>query len=652
MPFSAELLSNEQLLEVLTLTKSAAAIHISERAVIQFANDAMIAFWGKGRTVMGKPLDEALPELKGQPFIELFARVWREGITISGTDAPADLEVDGVLQTFYFDYEYRAIKNAEGKTYCILHTAEDVTARVLSARREQRLSEELTASNEELYATNEELTVSNEELRQSQLELQALYENLSESDSRFRSMVKQAPVGICIIRAGDLFVEEVNDSYLELVGKQRTELERRTIWEAVPEAAEAYAPIMSEVIRSGKAFSATEHQLELIRRGKSENVFVDFVYEPIKGYDGTIKAIMVLAIEVTDKVNARRSIEEMEERVRLAVEAAEIGTFDLDLNSNVMLTSERFNIIFGFDRNVSRREFADAIYPDDRPERARAHDEAYKTGTLFYEARVIHPDASIHWLRVQGKIYYDVDHNPSRILGTVLDITEFKRLQNQKDDFISIASHELKTPITSLKASFQLLERMKDHPPAPEILSKLISQSSRSIGKISSLIEDLLNVSRSNGSEIRLNKTQFNLYNMLSVSCNHIRVANKYKLTVHGDRDLMVTADEHAIDQVVVNFVNNAVKYAPESVEIELNFERTGDTVKVAVKDSGPGISADKIPHLFDRYYQASPAGYQSSGLGLGLYICSQIVKRHGGQIGVESQMGNGSTFWFTLPLV
>ena len=235
------------------------------------------------------------------------------------------------------------------------------------------------------------------------------------------------------------------------------------------------------------------------------------------------------------------------------------------------------------------------------------------------------------------------------MLGTLLDITQFKRLQQQKDDFLSIASHELKTPITSLKASLQLLERMKDNP-LPVMLPRLIDQSTRSMQKISALVEDLLNVSRANESQLKLNKKEFNIAELLDNCCNHIRVAGKYILTTQGDKSLMVYADEHAIDQVLVNLVNNAVKYAPESLEIFLIIEKENDMVKISVKDTGPGIAPDKLPDLFQRYYQVDAAGYRNSGLGLGLYISAEIVKKHGGQIGVVSELNKGTTFWFTLP--
>jgi PAS domain S-box-containing protein len=645
-------ISSYRLLQALGQSDKALAIHVTDKFNIQFATQAMLDIWAKGNEVVGLPLEEALPELKGQPFIDLFGKVWHECITISGTDTLAKLEVDGVLQDFYFDFEYRAIPDATGKTYCILHTATDVTERVLSKIAQQNMAEELSAINEELYSSNEELTASNEELQQSQQALQKTYEELMESDARFRNMVRQAPVGICIIGADDLQIQDVNDSYLALVGKNREDLEGLTIWQSVPEAADVYAPIMTRVIQSGEAFTAREHELILIRQGKPESVNVDFVYEPITNIDGVVNAVMVLAFDVTDKVRARRSIEEIEERIRLAVEAAEIGTFDVDLVNNTTTTSDRFNEIFGFDRQASQAEYVEVIHPDDQEIRANAYrlTTQNKDHKLFYEARVIHLDQSIHWIRAQGKIFYDENLQPTRILGTLLDITQVKRLERQKDDFISIASHELKTPITSLKASLQLLERMKENP-APGVFPKLIDQSTRSMQKISALVDKLLSVGRANDPQMKLNKTTFSIADLLTNCCNHVRASNKYNLNIMGDESVQVYADEHAIDQVLVNLVNNAVKYAPDSINIDMIIEKVGDMAKVSIKDYGPGIPEAKQPHLFDRYYQADATGFQNSGLGLGLFISAEIIKRHQGSMGVDSEIGQGSTFWFTLPL-
>ncbi|MDQ7949050.1 MAG: PAS domain S-box protein [Pedobacter sp.] len=809
----------EQLKHILSFSKTATAIHVGEAAVIEFANDAMLAIWGKGREVMGKSLADALPELQGQPFIEMFAKVWREGITISGKDTPADLSVDGKVSTFYFDFEYRAVKDESGTVIGILHSATDITERFLNKQkledaelnkellmREQSLNEELAASNEELNAINEELSssreelsrmnlglermveervnafieseerfrtmaentdvlisvgdeqgkkfyfnrawvelsgrsseelinrgwndliheedrdeflqihqhafskrvsytdefrilgadgeyhwllkkgtprflsdgtftgyissciditqkkiderrlqevneelaASNEELATTNEELAASYDELFFSEARFRNLIKQAPVAICVIRAEDLLITDVNDGYLELVGKERIQLEEQTIWDAVPEAADTYAPLMQQVIDSGIAFHGREHELILVRNGKDENVFVDFVYEPVTDLQGNVSSIMVVGNEVTDKVLARRKIEDAEIRVRLAIEAAEIGTYEFNYADGKLTASERFYQIFGSDVPLSRDEIIATYHPEDMELSNVAHELAEKTGKLFYESRLVIGDGTLRWVRIQGNVFYDAVGNRTKLLGTVLDITEYKRLQQQKDDFISIASHELKTPITSLKASLQLLERMKANP--TQLLPRLIEQSTKSMQKISELVDDLLNVSRMKEGQVMLNTETFRIVKLLDECCAPVREMAAHELIVTGDPNLAVVGDQHRIEQVVVNFVNNAVKYAPESKEIFLNAEDLGENIRVTVRDNGPGIPAEKLPHLFERYFRADESGAQVSGLGLGLYISADIIARHGGKIGVESEEGKGSTFWFTLP--
>jgi len=213
-----------------------------------------------------------------------------------------------------------------------------------------------------------------------------------------------------------------------------------------------------------------------------------------------------------------------------------------------------------------------------------------------------------------------------------------------------VASHELKTPITSLKLALQLLTRMKDNP-SSEKMPQLIDQANKSLNKVSILIADLLNVSKVNEGQLHLNKKLFTISEVVEDCCYHIRAAGDYTIHTDGDLKLQVFADKDRIDQVITNFVNNAVKYAPESKQIAVHILKQGDEAKVSVSDRGPGISNEKLPHLFDRYYRADSSGKQLSGLGLGLYISAEIIKKHGGQIGVESELGKGSSFWFTLPI-
>ncbi|MEJ6980407.1 PAS domain S-box protein [Pedobacter sp. P351] len=581
-----------------------------EDMIITVANDATLKAWGRDKSVIGQSFSEALPELHDQPFADLIREVYTSGETYYTNNDRADLVVDGVLQTFYFKFTYQALRDEENNITSVLCFASDVT------------------------------------------ELERARQTIEKSRQTLYNMVRQAPVGICIINVNGLVVEVANESYLELVGRKRTELENRPIWDAVPEAADSYAPVLNNVINTGSPFYAKEHELMLFRNGVKEMVFIDFVYEPVTDIDGNISSVMVIGIDVTDKVNARRDIEDAEERARLAIEAAEMGTFDLDMVNNYMVTSDRFNNIFGVESSgVTRETLIQLIHPDDQAVRQAAHDEAIKSGKLFYEARLFWKDSSVRWIRVQGKAYFDNNGLPFRILGTVLDITEYKRLQQQKDDFISVASHELKTPMTSIKASMQLLGRLINTDPASQKVSMFMDKVNSNLLKMQQLVESLLNVSKITAGQLALNKTTFTLSEMIHDCCDHIRMNGKYELKIEGDMELKVFADKYKIDQVVANLINNVVKYASDSEKIVFHVKEEGGTAKVSVQDFGQGIPASKLEHLFERYYRVDSSGFQYSGLGLGLYISADIIHRHNGKIGVVSEEGKGSIFWFTLPL-
>jgi signal transduction histidine kinase len=169
--------------------------------------------------------------------------------------------------------------------------------------------------------------------------------------------------------------------------------------------------------------------------------------------------------------------------------------------------------------------------------------------------------------------------------------------------------------------------------------------------KITELVDELLNASRVTQGQLHLKKATIRIADLLENCCNHIRLTSKNELVLQGDKSLLVYADENRVEQVLVNLVNNAIKYAPASKEIFVIIEKEDNMAKISVKDTGPGIPYDKQQHIFDRYYRAEYGGTQNQGLGLGLYISAGIIKKHCGQIGVKSEPGKGSTFWFTLPL-
>jgi signal transduction histidine kinase len=265
------------------------------------------------------------------------------------------------------------------------------------------------------------------------------------------------------------------------------------------------------------------------------------------------------------------------------------------------------------------------------------------------ETTLIKRDGTQIWCHITSILFPEQGEN----LGyTILeDITQKHELLLQKEEFIGIASHELKTPITSLKAALQLMNRMiKKEQAIPDKIVSLAHEAQLYTAKLTHLVEDFLNTAKLERGKLSINKRRFPLSDVIEGCCNHVQLDRKHFVTHSGDLSIQVYADRHKIDQILVNFVNNALKYAPESEEILIHVEQIPGFTKISVKDNGPGIPANDVPHLFKRYYQTRNGRNESPGLGLGLYISAEIIKSHGGEIGVDSIIGDGSTFWFTLP--
>ncbi len=224
-------------------------------------------------------------------------------------------------------------------------------------------------------------------------------------------------------------------------------------------------------------------------------------------------------------------------------------------------------------------------------------------------------------------------------------------LMAKKDEFISIASHELKTPVTSVKACLQLLERAALKEQSLKDLSPFVTKAVRQIDKLSHIVNDLLDVSRIQSGQLELYKTSFNLMEMIKDCADQFRIMDsRHSIRIDGDPHLTVLADRSRLDQVICNLLTNAFKYSPENklVLISLKSSENG-TVKVEITDHGIGIPEEKSKQIFDRFYRVEDTSQYFQGVGLGLYIASQIVKQHGGTIGVNSTPGKGSTFWFTI---
>jgi signal transduction histidine kinase/CheY-like chemotaxis protein len=236
-------------------------------------------------------------------------------------------------------------------------------------------------------------------------------------------------------------------------------------------------------------------------------------------------------------------------------------------------------------------------------------------------------------------------------VGTFTDIEEQKQVSKRKDEFISVASHELKTPLSSMKGYIQLLERTLK-PGQPNYL--YVERSLVQINKLDNLIADLLDISKIESGKLRLDMDDFNFQDMLNNTIDMIRQTfPNYTIEQAGDANVIIRGDEARLEQVLLNFLSNAVKYSPEvkKVIVHVNI-LPHKTLEVRIQDFGIGISKEDQVFVFDKFYRTVQSSNHFHGLGLGLYISADILQRHGSEYGVESQPGEGSVFYFKIPFI
>jgi signal transduction histidine kinase len=356
-------------------------------------------------------------------------------------------------------------------------------------------------------------------------------------------------------------------------------------------------------------------------------------------------------------VNGPYDVRDDKQDLEFAIEAADLGTWDLNPQNNTFTSNERLKNWFGLplDRDIDLDNAIAAIVEEDKEKVINAINKAMEKGSdgnynVIYRIKNLQSNTE-RVVEATGKARFGANGEVYRFSGILQDVTEEFLLQQRKDEFISVASHELKTPITTLNASMQILQKIVKTDASTEKIAMFVDKASNNLNKLIRLLDDLLNVTKIQQGQLGLNKTMFNISEMVRDCCEYIQLASEHVFEIKGDSDLMIFADYRRLDQVLVNLLNNAVKYSPFSKKVEVTIFHDEHNVTVAVRDFGIGINPEKLPHLFDRYYRVDSLGHQFSGLGLGLYISSEIISRHNGKIGVDSTLGNGSNFWFTIPL-
>ena len=263
------------------------------------------------------------------------------------------------------------------------------------------------------------------------------------------------------------------------------------------------------------------------------------------------------------------------------------------------------------------------------------------------------PDGRARVLSFTGAPIRDANGKITRALIAYRDMTERRLADHERDQMLNIVSHELRTPLTAMKARAQMMRRHQQR--GADVTVKQFEQLGHDVERLERLVNDLNEASRTQQGTVELILEQCDLRALCQQVASEQMETTGRVITLDLPRKPLETAvDCSRIEQVLANLVNNAMKYSPPDTPVSITLRRCGGKVKISVRDEGPGIAPDALAHIFERFYRAPDAQVLSgpaTSLGLGLYICKTLVEQHGGQIGVESKPGRGSTFWFTLPL-
>jgi len=367
-----------------------------------------------------------------------------------------------------------------------------------------------------------------------------------------------------------------------------------------------------------------------------------------------------LANEMTRHIRqSRHDLRLSEERLSLALKGSNDGLWDLDLEAGSMFASPRAWEMLGYRPNELTCDLKLwerlTVAEDLAQQKARLAQTMLSNVDHFTtELRLQHKHGHVVPVLLRGYIQRDPQGMAQRISGTLMDLTERKRVEQMKNDFVSTVSHELRTPLTSISGALGLIVggALGSAPPTMQQMLEIAYRNSLRLGH---LINDLLDMEKIAAGKMSFELREHSLGDLLEES----RASNQALCEQHGVRctlehptDVLVWVDGLRLQQVLGNFLSNAVKFTPEGGEIRLHSSLRGTKVRISVTDQGPGIPEAFRSRVFEKFAQADASdSRQKSGTGLGLAITKELIERMGGTVGFDCVPGQGTTFWCELPI-
>ncbi|GAB4030014.1 PAS domain S-box protein [Spirosoma gilvum] len=642
--------SEERIRNIIRHAPVAIGILNGRTMVVETANKSMLEIWGKDDSIIGLPLIKALPELDGQGFIELLEVVYDTGAAQYGTETQARLHRKGKLEEAYFNFVYAPIHNSAAEISGIMVVATEVTDQVKAKIA------------------------------------------LQESEQRFRNLIAQAPVAISLFVGSDMIIDMPNEAMLKFWGKGN--VAGLPLAEALPELkGQPFLEILDTVYKTGVEYSAHEAKADLLVDGKLGTYYFNFTYKPIRNAAGEIYAVMDMAIDVTEQVEARRIIEANELRFRTLLEAISQMTWTNTPEGEFTFYNQRWYNYTGLNFDQSQNQgWEAAVHPDDWALTQKTFQQALATGTIFaVENRYRRgSDGMYRWHLNRALPIRDESGNLLLWVGTATDIHEQKQLAASLEEqiqarteqlmasnydlrrsnenlekFAYIASHDLQEPLRKIQSFGDILKAQHAEGLGDGV--DYLERMQTAAARMSLLIKDLLTFSRISTRQemtavVSLNRVVAEVIDTLefAIEQSEAKVQVAALPTVSGD--------ESQLRQLFQNLLSNSLKFQKEGTIplIQIQTERVkahelptavrpGRSVdayhRISVSDNGIGFDEKYIDRIF-QVFQRLHGRNEFAGTGIGLAICEKVVANHGGAITANSKPGQGATFIVYLPII
>jgi PAS domain S-box-containing protein len=377
--------------------------------------------------------------------------------------------------------------------------------------------------------------------------------------------------------------------------------------------------------------------------------------QPILGPEGQPLGAVVVLHDVSERKQAERQVQQLNTRLKLATQAAKVGIWDYAFESRELIWDANMHDLYGYaegEFDGRYRSWINRVHPDDQLRMEQTLDGLLlKSDPVDCELRIILPGGEVRWLKAFAILSRDESGRPLRMTGTNWDISQTKHNEQMKNEFISTVSHELRTPLTSISGSLGLLAggALGEMPFKAKPLLDIAQKNSQ---RLIHLINDLLDIEKITAGKMTFNFQTLDMSFQLERACEgnqgYAEAHNvELKLAGCGAGHALVRADEQRLQQILSNFISNAIKFSPSGARVELGVREQGGHVRVEVRDQGRGIPASFHARIFHKFAQADASDTKSiEGTGLGLSICKELAECMGGRVGFDSVEGQGSCFY------